>query len=163
MENEKKAKRQLLQVELDAHFENALRDKHTRVEFIRRSNQKIGVMIACINPLDPDKVIIGFSLCHSRYDEFDHINFGLVKKKNIGKKIAHRRAIKYEDYAEALVYDQKLEENLDGTVYIPASVDQALVKFVYDCYKYYKDKEFPVWVESYFPKEEVDTFVMVWK
>lgn len=155
MENEKKAKRQLLQAELDAYFENALRDKHTRVEFIRRSNQKVGVMIACIDPLDPDKAIIGFSLCHSRYDEFDHINFGLVKQKDIGKKIAHRRAIKYADYVEAVVYDKKLEENFTETVYIPASVNEALVKFVYDSYKYYKDKEFPVWVENYFPRGEL--------
>ena len=156
MENEKKAKRQLLQAELDAHFENALRDPHTRVEFIRKSKQKVGVMLACIDPLNPEKVIIGFSLCHTRYDEFDHINFGMVKQKDIGKKIAHRRAIKYGDYVEALVYDQKLAENLTGTVYVPASVNLALVKFVYDCYKYYKDKEFPVWVESFFPKEDIE-------
>ncbi len=155
MENEKKAKRKLQQSVLDDFFQRAMEDKHTRVEFIRRSKQKVGVMVASIDPWNPEKVVMGFSLCHARYDTFDHINFGLVKQKDIGKKIAHRRAIKYREYQEAVVYDQKLEDDLPGIVYIPASVNLALVKFVYDCYKYYSDKEFPVWVENYFPKEEV--------
>ena len=154
MENEKKAKRKETQTVLDSYFENAMNDKHTRVEFIRRSKQKVGVMFACLDPLDPDeKVIIGFSLCHSRYDEFDHINFGIVKQKDIGKKIAHRRAMKFRDCVEYYVYDKPLEENLNETVYIPATVNAALVKFIYDCYKYYKDKTFPLWIEGYFPRD----------
>ena len=155
MENEKKAKRKETQTVLYSYFENAMNDKHTRVEFIRRSKQKVGVMFACLDPLDPDeKVIIGFSLCHARYDEFDYINFGIVKQKDIGKKIAHRRAMKFRDCVEYYVYDKPLEENLNETVYIPATVNAALVKFIYDCYKYYKDKTFPLWIEEYFPRED---------
>lgn len=150
MENKKKAKRKEHQSVLDSYFENALNDPHTRVEYIRKSNQKVGVMIACVDPLDPERVIIGFSLCHIGYDEFDHINFGLVKEKNFGKKLAHRRAMKYKDCVEYIVYDKRLEENFKETVYIPATVNESLIKFIYDCYKYYKDKTFPVWVVEYF-------------
>lgn len=157
--NEKKTNRLTEESQLNSYFMEALvDDKRTRVEFIRKGKgQKVGVMIACVDPLNPKKVLIGFSLCHTKWDSFDHINFGMVEQKNIGKKIAHRRAMKYRDYQDAVVYDDSLGDQ-EGIVYIPASVNIPLVKFMYDSYKYYKDKEFPLWVENHFPKEDVKEF-----
>lgn len=155
MVSEKKIDRLTKESELNFYFEQALKDKHTRVEFIRKRNrQKVGVMIACKDPMDTNKVIVGFSLCHW-LDDFDKINLGFVSKKDFGKFIAHRRAVKYRDHAFCVVYSDKLNgEKEIGTVYIPQTVHESLAKFVDGCYKYYKDKTFPVWVENYFPKEK---------
>lgn len=152
MVSENKINRLAKESELNFYFESALSDKHTRVEFVRKRNrQKIGVMIACKDPIDPSRVIIGFSLCHW-LDDFDKINLGFVSKKNFGKLIAHRRAMKYRDLAFAVVYSERLEDREIGTVYIPQSVHESLAKFIHGCYIYYKDKSFPDWVENYFPK-----------
>ena len=156
--NEKKVKKLTKQSELNSYFQKALDDPHTRIEYIRKGRgfqprQKIGVMIACIDPLDENKVIVGFSLCH-RWDTFDHTDFGIYKEKDFGKLIAHRRAMKNRDKVEYYVYSENLEENFKETVYIPYTVHEHLVKFIYDSYKYYKDKEFPLWVEGYYPREE---------
>jgi hypothetical protein len=156
---EKKIKKLTKQSELNSYFKRAMDDPHTRVEYIRKGRgfqprQKIGVMIACIDPLDDSKVIIGFSLCHQRWDVFDHTDFGMFAEKDFGKVIAHRRAMKYRDKVEYYVYSEKLEENFKETVYIPYTVHESLVKFIYDSYKYYKDKDFPLWVEGYYPRED---------
>lgn len=159
MISEKKIERLSKESELNFYFEEALNHPHSRIEFIRKGKgnqprQKKGVMIAAIDPMDNERVIIGFSLCHLQFDDFDAINWGMKKEKDFGKKVAFRRALKWKDRVEALVYSDKKEENLDTTVYIPQTVHESLAKFVQGCYKYYKDKIFPVWVENYFPKGE---------
>lgn len=159
MVKESKVEKLTREQELNFQFDQALNDPHTRIEFIRKGKgsqprQKIGVMIACIDPMDEDKAIIGFSLCHAQLDDFDFINWGFHEKKNHGKKIAHRRAIKWCDCVESFIYSKKLEENFRETVYIPQTVHESLANFVFNCYKYYRDKEFPTWVENYFPKED---------
>lgn len=153
MVKEQKINKLSKESELNFYLERALNDKHTRVEFIRKRNrQKAGVMISCVDPIDPKKVIVGFSLCHLGYDDFDKINCGWQEVKDFGKKVAHRRAMKYRDFAFAVVYSDRLEEKEIGTVYIPQTVHESLAKFVHGCYVYYKDKSFPDWVENYFPK-----------
>jgi len=159
MIKEKKIEKLMKESELNFYFEEALKHPHSRIEFIRlgRGNQprqKKGVMFSAIDPIDNERVIVGFSLCHLNYDDFDAINFGVKKEKDFGKKVAYRRALKWRDDVEGLVYSEKLEEKLLGTVYIPQTVHESLVKFIQGCYKYYKDKIFPVWVENYFPKGE---------
>ena len=156
---EKKIKQLSTESELNFYLDQALKDKHTRIEYIRKGRgnqprQKIGVMIACIDPTNPDMVLVGFSLCHQGFDKFDKLAKGMIDQKNFGKKLAHRRALKFRDCAEAVIYSDKIEENFSETVYIPATVHESLAKFVLDSYKYFKDKLFPVWVENYFPKPE---------
>jgi hypothetical protein len=149
------------ETELNFYFEEALKHPHSRIEFIRHDKgkqprQKRGVMFSAIDPTDIKKVIVGFSLCHVRFDDFDKINWGTVKQKDFGKKVAYRRALKWKDRVEALVYSEKLEENFPTTVYIPQTVHKSLAKFVQGCYKYYKNKIFPVWVDHYFLSEKLD-------
>lgn len=161
MIKEKKIEKLSKESELNFYFEEALKDPHTRIEFIRKGRGdtprlKVGVMISCIDPIEPDKVIIGFTLCNLNYDDFDYINWGIQEAKDFGKKVAHRRALKNRDKTGWHVYScpkKDIEGDLfDHIVYIPQSVHESLPGFVFNCYKYYKDKYFPEWVESYFPK-----------
>lgn len=140
--------------ELNFYFEQALKHPHTRVEFIRKKRQKIGVMIAALDPTDITKVIVGFSLCHKKYDEFDHLNFGTIEKKDFGKVVAFRRALKFKDKEESFIYSIPLETRRSDVVYIPQTVHESLASFVFGCYKYYKNKDFPIWVSEYFPLME---------
>lgn len=159
MIKEKKIEKLSKESELNFYFEEALKDPHTRIEFIRKGRgntprQKVGVMISCIDPIEPNKVIIGFTLCNLKYDDFDYVNWGIQEAKDFGKKVAHRRALKNRDRTGYHVYCCPKEELLDvnDVVYIPQSVHESLSSFVFNCYKYYKDKDFPVWVKNYFPK-----------
>lgn len=164
MIKEAKIKKLSKESELNFYFEEALKDPHTRIEFIRKGRgdtprQKVGVMISCIDPIEPSKVIIGFTLCNLKYDDFDYVNWGIQEAKDFGKKVAHRRAFKNRDKSGWHVYccpkkDIEIETALDvdQIVYIPQSVHESLQAFVFNSYKYYKDKSFPVWVENYFPK-----------
>jgi hypothetical protein len=157
----KKQKVEKLQTEseLNFYFQEALTNPHTRIEFIRKGRGatprlKVGVMISCIDPIDKDKVIVGFTLCNLKYDDFDKVNWGIQDAKDFGKKVAHRRAMKYKDHAYFEVYSERIVEEKDSSVvYIPQTVHESLANFVFGTYKYYKGKSFPAWVENYFPKE----------
>ncbi len=158
--DDRKLKKMENTMELNHYFEEALKHPHTRLEYIRKGKgktkpkQKQGVMIACIDPIDNDKVIIGFSLCHlgEDYDKFDYLNCGLERKTDFGKMVAHRRAMKYATSGNAMIYGWPLDVKAPGTVYIPQTVHENLEKFVLGAYKYYKDKEFPAWVLRIYPK-----------
>jgi hypothetical protein len=160
MIKEKKIGKIKTESELNFYFDNAMEDPHTRMEFIRKGRgeqprQKVGVMIACQDPIDPYRVIIGFSLCHLDYDDFDKINFGILEAKNFGKKVAHRRAMKFRGMGKFTIYSEKIDK-ISGVVYIPQTVHESLANFMFGCYKYYKDKDFPAWVLDYFPREMVE-------
>jgi len=155
----KKEAKQEEKVIQEFHFEQILNDKHTRIEYIRKDRghqprMKIGVMMACIDPMNTNNVLIGFSLCHGEYDDFDKINFGETPVKNFGKLVAFKRALKWRDLNSHIVYDKKLKERSSEIVYIPATVHNSLAKFVLSAYYYYNknnDKKFPMWVLDYFP------------
>ena len=154
---EKKIEKLSKESELNFYFEQALKHPHTRVEFTRnKQRQKMGVMIAAIDPTNNTKVIVGFSLTHKKWDDFDHLKFGFIKEKDFGKKIAYRRALKWKDKDQSFIYSIKLETRSSAIVYIPQTVHESLACFVFGCYKYYKDKEFPQWVDHYFPIKESD-------
>lgn len=153
----KKEEKQQQNVIRELLFDQMIEDTHTRIEFIRKDRghqprRKIGVMLACVDPMNPNKVIIGFSLCHDEYDEFNKINFGETPIKDFGKLVAFKRAMKWRDLDLHCVYDKKLDMRSSEIVYIPATVHNSLAKFVLSAYYYYKDKTFPKWILDYFPK-----------
>lgn len=153
--------------------------ENERIEYIRKSERiarkengkikcnkgrdKKGVMYCGVNPLNPDSVEIGFSVCSS-LDQFDYING--VKEEGFGINLAKTRAskwAKHEDYfiqnsfTENDIYDfqnrkinlfRKINPNTKTVVEIPPSIFNRFKKFIERCKKYYKDKEFPQWVNN---------------
>ena len=93
--------------------------------------KKIGMLVAGIHPEEKDKVVVGFSLCHKKYDQFDKIGF--KKVPGHGKHMAAIRAVRWND-----------AEYID----IPPSIHDDLCKFVERCKKYYKDKDLVTWVDN---------------
>ena len=104
--------------------------------------------------MDVNQVIIGFSLCHGVMDDFDYLDMGMIKRENFGKKLAHRRAVKYADKEKFFVHSIKIEDEdrRSDTVYIPQTVHEQLYPFMINLYKYYKDKLFPTWALEYAPQ-----------
>jgi len=147
-----------------------------RIEYIRKNDrfklvdgvkkmvskgEKKGVLYCGVDPNDPNSVLVGFSLCNS-LDEFDRI-MG-TPNKGFGLKMANSRAEKWrfhDDYfiqkswPEDVFYDDEVNlmaivnPNPQQVVEIPPSVTPRLKIFIQRCRKYYKDKEFPTWIEKF--------------
>jgi hypothetical protein len=100
------------------------------VEYIKRSNRKAGVLVAGFVP-ELNKVVLGFTLCHSKLDKWDWIKTGKGKEKvpGFGKDVATKRAIKWETKGRL------------QNVVIPESILKELSVFVLRCKAYYKDKK----------------------
>jgi hypothetical protein len=148
-----------------------------RIEYIRKSGRKKGhkkgVLFCGIDPDDSNTVILGFTLCHS-IDRFDYIEG--QREKGFGVETARLRAEKWKYHTEFFV--QKTYTELDiiqddislmfiinpnprEIVEIPPSVMVRLKTFIERCKKYYKDKEFPAWIENIengipYPKDQLE-------
>ena len=120
---------------------------------------KKGVLFCGILPDLPDQVSIGFSLC-SPMDEFDVVNGS--KEPGFGLELAQARADKWANFTGFFVQTSWTEDELDNgdifmfenpepktVVEIPPSICNQLASFIGRCRRYYKDKEFPEWVEKF--------------
>ena len=135
-----------------------------RIEYIRRNGRKHGhkkgVLFCGVDPDDKNNVIVGFTLCHS-IDRFDYIN-GL-REPGFGVSIAEQRAEKWRFHLEYFVQKTYTEPDIEDDevalmflvnnnpqeiVEIPPSVMVRLKPFIERCRKYFKDKEFPVWIQN---------------
>ena len=103
------------------------------VEYIKRSNKKVGILVAGIHP-DYEKVIVGFTLC-SNLDKWDWIKTGKGKEKvhGFGKDVATKRAVKWESF-----------KGFDN-VSVPTSISKEFNMFILRCKAYYKDKKLSNW------------------
>lgn len=146
-----------------------------RIEYIRKNDgfrkvegsdekrmvtrgEKKGVLYCGIDPNDAENVVMGFSLC-SPLDRFDYIG-GDRHEKGFGVKTAKGRAEKWSLYdnffvqnsfTEKMIFDGDdllllLNPNPQEVVEIPPSIMPRLKTFIERCRRYYKDKEFPIWV-----------------
>ena len=151
---EKKTEKKAKEATLNLHFFNAMEDPHTRIEYIRKKDRrKQGVMISCKDPLNENRVLIGFSMCRLAFDEFDKLE-GRIEKKDFGKMIAFKRAMKYSDHNNVMVHFIAIDKKNPGIVYIPQTVHDKLDKFIQAAYKYYKGASFSPWVEMNYPMVE---------
>lgn len=114
----------------------------------RKGGTKMGVMVAGVDPKNPDRVVVGYVLVHGN-DKFDYVQTpeGCIKQKGFGKDIASKRAVKWS--ARNLVDrgpDNHPKLN-DTIVYIPDSIIENMKQFAYRVNQYYKDKTKPIWLE----------------
>ena len=135
-----------------------------RIEYIRKSGRrkghKKGVLFCGVDPVDSNSVIMGFTLCHS-IDRFDYINGQMFK--GFGVDTAKQRAEKWRLHTDFFVQKTHTEIELEDVeignkfffnhnpqeiVEVPPSVMVRLKTFIERCRKYYKDKEFPVWIQN---------------
>lgn len=149
-----------------------------RIEYIRKNGRKKGrkkgVMWCGIDNDNPDNVLMGFSLC-SALDQFDWIDgkhvpgFGLELAQKRGEKWAdHTDYFVQKSYTEPMLCDDEPEiyfknPNSQAVVEIPPSIMDRLKTFIVRCKKYYKDKNFPLWVDKIankdpYPEDELETY-----
>ena len=144
--------------------------ENQRLEYIRkngrRKGRKKGVLFCGIDPDDSKSVVIGFTLCHA-IDKFDYISG--QRQDGFGRDTAKLRADKWKFHTDYFVQrtftedeiiqaeeggddsiDLMVYENPDSitTIEIPPSVMVRLKSFIERCKKYYKDKDFPLWIEK---------------
>ena len=138
-----------------------------RLEYIRKNGRKNGrkkgVLWCGVDPDDDKSVIVGFTLCHS-IDRYDYP--GGQRDVGFGVKLAQIRAEKFRFHTDYFVQKTYTEDELvddfgielkvvkfvnpdsKSVVEIPPSVMVRLKTFIDRCKKYYKDKEFPTWIEK---------------
>jgi len=155
-----------------------------RIEYLRkngrRKGKKKGVLFCGIDPDDANSVILGFSVCNV-IDRFDYING--QSEPGFGLNLAKVRAEKWKLHTDYFVQNSFTEEELYGSniddltdddedrfsflvlienpnpqeiVEIPPSVLKRLKIFIERCKKYYKDKDFPEWVENVAKDNELE-------
>jgi len=119
----------------------------------RSKGFKKGVMVAGVD--ENGGVVLGFSLCHSndRFDYHDSERVGNViyaggkKAAGFGKDLAIKRALKWKNYP-TIIATQSQEESIKDVVLLPKSIEEDFVKFCMRAIRYYKDREFPPWVQQ---------------
>lgn len=135
----------------------------SKIEYIRKNGRrsgggkKKGVLFCGIDPDDANSVMVGFSLCNS-VDRFDYIKNKPVP--GFGMETAKLRAEKWKLYIDYFVQKSYTESELNGdmiwyvnpnpqeVIEIPPSIVWRMKIFVQRCRRYYKDKDFPEWVEK---------------
>ena len=149
-----------------------------RIEYIRKNGRKKGrkkgVMWCGVDNDNPDNVLMGFSICNS-IDQFDWIDgrnipgFGLELAQKRGEKWSeHTDYFVQKSYSEPMLYGGDSEflyyfknPNPQTVVEVPPSIMDRLKTFIVRCKKYYKDKNFPLWVDKIanrdpFPEDELE-------
>ena len=129
---------------------NIITDDNGKIVYKKKGGKKIGVLVAGVHPQKDYKIVVGFSMCCKK-DKYNWITTGGGRTKidGFGKKVATKRAMKWEDYDK--VWIGEVPEEITDTsdmVVIPDSISIELGRFLTRCASYYKDKEAPVWVES---------------
>jgi hypothetical protein len=138
---------------------HVITDDKGKIVYKKKGGKKIGVLVAGIHPHKDYKIIVGFSMCCKK-DKYNWITTGGGRTKidGFGKKVATKRAMKWEDFDK--VWIGKLPEEVTDTsnmVVIPDSISIELGNFLGRCAAYYKDKEAPVWVESMTVANQIET------
>lgn len=119
-----------------------------------KDKQRVGVFIAGLNPENPGNVVVGFSLCKRTEDEWDRYDYpNGIKTPDFGKNLAARRALKWADhrYATSNMISKSEQPQgrhayNDALVRIPVSITDKFEKFLRRVRRYYRNREFPVWV-----------------
>jgi hypothetical protein len=115
---------------------------------------KVATMFAATLKNDPEQIVIGFSVCHSSLDIFDHTNQGVIKKvPGIGVNIAMSNALKWQFKRfvfPAVEPRQNLEScvNFHDYLLIPSTMmkyGNTIADFIGRANRYYKGKILPEW------------------
>jgi hypothetical protein len=152
------------------HYEHATRETVDLIESVKVWSEyskmidnmsydieRVGVMFADVLPNRwPNEIIIGFSLCHTPIDQFDHIGDGGLdlfmrnyrQKKGLGRSIAFSRAVKWVEKTRA----NRISPEYYAQI-IPASIRPDLKQFIQRAAKYYQDKELTEWAALFIGKE----------
>jgi hypothetical protein len=138
------------------------------IEYIRKGSKKStekytpkrGVMVSyavsgaeegsTAGSVEKGKVVIGFSLCHSKYDRYD-----FIKKMHVphhGFKIALERAETWEGLERFMI--KGTPGSFPHHVVIPESIRKRVHKFITRTTQYYQDKQIPRWALEF--KEYMD-------
>jgi hypothetical protein len=116
------------------------------IEYIRKGSKKSkkkvhpkrGVMLSYAAE---GKVLIGFSLCHSKFDRYDFIKE--MRVPHHGFKIALERATTWVDKENFTI--KGTPGSFPHYVVVPESIRKKVHKFITRTTQYYSDKTMPIW------------------
>jgi hypothetical protein len=127
------------------------------IEYIRKrskrskikNNPKRGIMLsyAEADSAGVGKVLIGFSLCHSKYDRYDFIKETRVPHH--GFKIALERATTWVNKENFTIKGKPGSSLPPHYVVIPESIRKKIHKFITRTTQYYPDKKMPIWALAF--------------
>jgi len=144
----------------DPETGNILTDDNGKIIYKKSGGKKVGVLVAGIHPHKDYKIIVGFSMCCKK-DKFNWLpaGGGRTKVDGFGKKVAAKRAMKWEDYDKVWIgkLPDEIKRDPAGLVLIPDSISAELGSFLGRCAAYYKDKDAPVWVESMIVASQIES------
>lgn len=111
------------------------------VQYIKRKNKNVGVLVALRTYTIDKNFQIGWSLCHKK-DKFD---------KYRGTIIAIKRAEALQNDPTRIFKsrDNYYDCDKDDELKIPYSIRPELNAFITRAGKYYKNLEYPEWVQSF--------------
>lgn len=116
--------------------------------------KKMAVMVAGALAENLAQVVVGFSVCHSQLDLFDHTNQGPIKKvPGLGVNIAMSNAIKWKSKKFIVPPDQDYDndaglDDFNDYLFIPSTMmkyESNLLFFIDRVKRYYKGKVLPAW------------------
>ncbi len=156
---------------MSSDSETTVRKFNEKIQFVKQNKALKGVLFAGIDPDNDDNVVVGFSMANKmdihNLEVVDGLKLGGFNKE-IGLKLAKKRAIDYIGCSESQVFLYKDETGkreyypcgkgiMDGvitysdsekrmTINIPTTLTKPFVYFIDNCIKYYKGKKFPKWL-----------------
>jgi hypothetical protein len=120
---------------------NILAKVHSKAPKVKK-----GVLYA--KPFDEKTVAIGFSLCDTRFDNFDvDPTTGLIEEGR-GENIAKDRSRKWVERDKFFLKMEKCD-NPPKVVAIPHSIKDDLGRFLNRFSRFYKDKALPQWAAGF--------------
>ena len=137
--------------------------ENAMVEYLRDKNNKIkGILFADDDIERPGAVIIGFSLAR-KTDIPPMVSVSSIRtggfNRDFGLKLAQKRSLDYRDLCNLKMYndeliiadsddDEPINEN-SMPVPICSIMEAPLMRFILRCERFYKDKIFPKWVDTF--------------
>ena len=135
-------------VEEDGEKKKVLR-KVTNPIFKKNANEKLGVMFADVYG---DDILIGFSVCHSKLDKFDHVRETVIVIDKDGKE-TRVPALKRRPGFGVNVAKDRAEKwrgvQHPNEIPIPQIVEKPLVEFLQKCERRYSGKNLVPWAKSF--------------
>jgi len=129
---------------------------HPLIEYVKSGKpgreERVGVLIAMLHPIERDRVLVGFSKCNMKMDKFS---------KKIGLQIAFGRAISFSTKPLKITpingrlelrYGTSIEGESFYALPIPYIIRINMRSFIERARKYFNkdgEKKFPEWVDAF--------------
>lgn len=97
MDNATKASRKIKYIFRNQKKSYNIHEDENGKKYIVKGRQKVGTIISGVDPNDPNKIVLGFSLCN-KCDKWDFVKD--IPVKDFGLELAWKRALKWVNFSK---------------------------------------------------------------